>query len=337
MVTSCMHACNYHCMACALYHIIYKFGPTLKLQTHIGSYLAMKAALYKLLVVCFFLWFLAQTVSVRGETWTRIPGPQYGVLESVTVTTNHLWGIDSRVGMDLTPSDNNVVYCRRPCSDGNWIDAAGQLDQIDAKADEVWGINDRNQVYRRASGVQIGMWLRVGGTGNMECKESDTIICISDISVSSDGEFIWGVSTRNLTYMSLCQNCNSLNWILINDTKVSITQIDAGSEEVWGVNATNYIFRRPVNGSGEWTIVPGRMRYVSASGNKHIWGIAPNDYLYNCKKPCTGDWKYVGGCFKQIDAGDNFVCGIVTNNTVLAFSTANNHEKGMRLTVAVRT
>ena len=74
--------------------------------------------------------------------------------------------------------------------------------------------------------------------------------------------------------------------------------------------ATKIIFKRPVNGSGEWSSVPGEMRYISASGNAHVWGIAPNNSLYVCKKPCTGYWQCVGGSFQQIDGGNNAVIGV---------------------------
>ena len=102
--------------------------------------------------------------------------------------------------------------------------------------------------------------------------------------------------------------------------ELSLTQIEAGDEEVWAVDATNHIFKRPLNGSGEWNSVPGEMRYISASGNAHIWGIAPNNSLYVCEKPCTGCWQYVGGSFKQIDGGKDAFVGVTTNNTVLFMS-----------------
>ena len=44
-------------------------------------------------------------------------------------------------------------------------------------------------------------------------------------------------------------------------------QIDAGDEEVWGVNSANQIFKRPVDGSGSWQQIGGLLKHVSASGN----------------------------------------------------------------------
>ena len=104
------------------------------------------------------------------------------------------------------------------------------------------------------------------------------------------------------------------------DNELSLVHIEAGDEEVWGVNATNHIFKHPVSGNGSWSIVPGEMRYISASGNAHTWGIAPNNSLYVCAKPCTGDWQCVGGSFKQIDGGNNSVNGVTTDNVILVMS-----------------
>ena len=118
-------------------------------------------------------------------------------------------------------------------------------------------------------------------------------ICFSDVSVSNSG-FAWAISKQNQTYYILCQRgityrcANNDNWLI--DAELSLVHIEAGDEEVWAVYANLCIYKRPVDGSGEWSSVPGEMRYISASGNAHIWGIAPNDSLYVCVKPCSGDW-----------------------------------------------
>ena len=285
-------------------------------------------ALYKLkfFVHVLLLSILAIPVSVVSVpitigNWTVIPSP--GVnrsLEAITVSTNYLWGIDNRTApAKSAPEDNNVVYCQRPCSDASsWREAEGQLDQtIDANEDEVWGVNNRGQIYKRAIDGSGG-WVQITGGANAECSG----ICFADASVSNNG-YIWAISRENETYM-LCQGgvsarCGNSDWMLIDD-ELSLVHIEAGDEEVWAVNATNHIFKRPINGSETWSIVPGEMRYISASGNAHIWGIAPNNSLYMCARPCTGCWQYVGGSFQQVDGGINFVVGVTTNYSILSMS-----------------
>ena len=268
--------------------------------------------LYKLQYFVLLSSVLALSVSaiVHVGSWTVIPGPKRWPLQAITVSTNYLWGIDNRTVVATGPADDNILYCRRPCSDASsWINGTGRFDQtIDANENEVWGVNGDDQIYKRPIDGS-GRWVQIGTD-------------FSDVSVSNNG-YIWGISTENETYM-LCQGgvstlCGNSDWMLIDD-ELSLVHIEAGDEEVWAVNATNHIFKRPVNGSGTWSIVPGEMRYISASGNAHIWGIAPNNSLYVCAKPCTGDWLYVGGCFQQIDGGINFVVGVTTNYFILNMS-----------------
>ena len=56
-----------------------------------------------------------------------------------------------------------------------------------------------------------------------------------------------------------------------------LDQVDVDDQFEWGVNSGDYIFRRPVNGiGGDWTLVPGSLIHVSASGNGYVWGVNPN-------------------------------------------------------------
>ena len=257
------------------------------------------------------------TVSEPIGKWAVIQTPMSMSLEAITVSANYLWGIDDRTGVGLTAADNNVIYCECPCSNASsWIDATGQLEQtIDANEDEVWGVNDRGQIYKRPIDGSGG-WIQITGGNDDDCSGK----CFADTSVSNSG-YIWAISRENETYM-LCQGgvrtrCGNSDSMLI-DNELSLVHIEAGDEEVWAVNATNHIFKRPVNGSGAWSIVPGEMRYISASGNAHIWGIAPNNSLYMCARPCTGCWLYVGGSFQQVEGGNNSVVGVTTDNILIA-------------------
>ena len=192
------------------------------------------------------------------------------------------------------------------------MNARGRFDHtIDANETEVWGVNEQGQIYKRAIDATTN-WLQISG----DCSS----ICFSDVSVSNN-RYAWAISKENQAYIlcpsGITRRCANNDRLLI-DSELSLVHIEAGDEEVWAVNATNHIFKRPVDGSGEWSIVPGEMRYISASGNTHVWGIAPNDSLYVCEKPCTGCWKYVGGSFKQIDGSNNTVIGVTIDNVLVA-------------------
>ena len=76
------------------------------------------------------------------------------------------------------------------------------------------------------------------------------------------------------------------------------------------------IYKRPVDGSGSWTRLPGALKHVSASGNGYIWGVNSNDDIYKCKKPCNGLWIKVDGKLKQIDGGEAYVYGVNRNDDI---------------------
>ena len=82
--------------------------------------------------------------------WTMIPAPEGRSLEAITVSTTYLWAIDN--GTLANFADNNLAFCQRPCSDASdWAvpNPSGQFDRmIDANEDEVWGVNDRGQIYK---------------------------------------------------------------------------------------------------------------------------------------------------------------------------------------------
>ena len=269
---------------------------------------------YKIQVFVLLLLVLALSVSatVPIGNWTVIPGPQNAALKSITFSANYLWGIDNTM---------KIHYCQRPCSSTNsWELSAGRLDQtIDTNETEVWGVNDRYQIYKRPIDASSG-WVQITGIDRFNCGGK----CFSDVSVSSNG-YVWAISREGEAYI-LCRHggvntrCGNSDQMLI-DNELSLVHIEAGDEEVWAVNATNHIFKRPVNGSGTWSSVPGEMRYISASGNAHIWGIAPNNSLYMCARPCTGCWQYVGGSFKQVEGGNNSVIGVTTDNILYLIAT----------------
>ena len=100
-------------------------------------------------------------------------------------------------------------------------------------------------------------------------------------------------------------------WRLIEGLLV---QLDVDDEFVWGVNSNDNIYVRPVDGSGSWSQITGRLIHVSASGNGYVWGTNRANNIYKCKKPCKGSWQVVAGGLKMIDGGEREVCGVNGGN-----------------------
>ena len=93
-----------------------------------------------------------------------------------------------------------------------------------------------------------------------------------------------------------------------------LAQVDVDDHEVWGVNRKGGIYAQPIDGSGDWRLIPGpfhgRMTYVSASGCGYVWGVNNDQQIFKCKKPCTGQWVMVDGLMHVFDGGQNEVCGV---------------------------
>ena len=280
----------------------------------------MMAALYAVNVLLCFLSVTVHPSAVRSD-WTAT------TIQESTDTTVDSISVSSEVV--FTVREGRLSYCQLPtgCSDGTWMDLEISndldLDQIDAGYEVIFGRDSDGQIRRRTiqSDTVLGDWH--GINNQMDCVGE---FCMSEVSVSSDGTYAWAVSTMDRVYMCTSQECNgqNFNWISV-DNKTKLVHIEVGDEEVWGVNATYYIFKRPVNGSGEWRSVPGEMRYISASGYRYVWGIAPNDSLYNCEIPCdNGEWQYIGDNFRLVDTTRNYVVGYSTDSTAfeLIYATA---------------
>ena len=128
--------------------------------------------------------------------------------------------------------------------------------------------------------------------------------------VSASVSYLWGTNRHDHIYVCT-RPCTGRNWRRIPG---GLKQVDASDEEVWGVNAADDIYKRPVDGSGGWVKVTGKLSHVSASGNGYIWGVNAKEQIFKCKKPCSGRWEIVDGTLKQIDAGPAYVYGVSCNN-----------------------
>ena len=67
-----------------------------------------------------------------------------------------------------------------------------------------------------------------------------------------------------------------------------LKQIDRGHKYVYGVNSINDIYSRPVDGSGNWRQIPGKLIHISASGTDEVFGVNAAHTIYRCRKPCIG-------------------------------------------------
>ena len=80
--------------------------------------------------------------------------------------------------------------------------------------------------------------------------------------ISGSVNYVWGVNSADeISVYIMCPNPCTGQWVRIDG---ALTQVDAGYYEVWGVTSNDDIFRRKVDGSSSWILVPGKLKHVSA-------------------------------------------------------------------------
>ena len=202
---------------------------------------------------------------------------------SATGKTN-IWGVQS---------GGYIYRCKRPCTTGQWIRVPGNLKQISADDQYVYGVNNNDNIYRMNEDG-TGAWVSIPGV-------------LKNITASGK-DYIWGVNNNDNIYR--CRKpCTSGKWINVPG---KLKQVAADDKHVWGVNNANQIWKRPVDGSGSWTEAEaskrgGRLTWVSPSAPNYVWGVGTNKKLYYCKKPCTtASWSTKDAFNNAIQvAGDN--------------------------------
>ena len=228
-------------------------------------------------------------ILVSGGEWNYISGR----LTHVSGGLTYVWGVNRQ---------QNIYMCQRPCTGSNWRRITGtlRLVQVDVDDTHVWGVNENDDVYHRP----------IDGNGEWEH------VCdlkLKHVSASGNG-FMWGVNSNDSIFKCAKPQCHLVgNWIQVDGL---LKQIDGGDRAVYGVNANNQIYSRPVDGSGRWRHIPGSLKCISASGTYDIYGVNQHNVIFRCRKPCIGDWQVLSGHLIQCDAGANALFGVNSGGSI---------------------
>ena len=96
----------------------------------------------------------------------------------------------------------------------------------------------------------------------------------------------------------------------------ALKQVSAGSASiVWGVNADDKVFRRSGNA---WEQMPGRLKHVSAAADGTVWGVNASDEIYRWNGT---SWTRVAGALKQVSvATSSLVWGVNASNDIFRWN-----------------
>jgi hypothetical protein len=80
----------------------------------------------------------------------------------------------------------------------------------------------------------------------------------------------------------------------------TFTQVSGGDKFVWAVNSNdNTIWRKPINGSGNWKKIKGNAKFINANSKNKVYIINNKNEVLKCEKPCDdGNWEKVEDTIK---------------------------------------
>jgi len=69
--------------------------------------------------------------------------------------------------------------------------------------------------------------------------------------------------------------------------------------------------------SAKWSIIPGKLEDVVATGNSNVWGYNSSGDVYTCKKPCLdGKWEKTDGQVKAMAGDRKHIYGVGTDDNI---------------------
>jgi len=213
----------------------------------------------------------------RLGDWAKIDG----ALKHVSVSAKHqVFGVNA----------SDIVY--EYFGGNDWREVPPErLIQVSIGADEIWGVNSKNQVWHILNNRQYQL-----AYGSLKY-----------VSVSPDGKEIWGVNMNDVIYHYVGEPHYWENF------EGKLMQISVGpGGEVWGVNSINEIYRSVRKSA--WEKVEGSLKHVSIGPDGSVWGVNKNDEIYHYLG--GNNWEKIDGALKQISVGKDVVWGVNTSDQI---------------------
>lgn len=183
-------------------------------------------------------------------------------VKSISLGGYSAWGISSTnraIACSLSPNQSTE-------KSSSWQTKTDAITVISVATTlkEVFGIDTEGNVYYKdLSGRKP--WTLIEG-GKLK-------------SITADDAFVWGFGTDNTLKRFSIQSKS--DWATI-DNPYNLTKIDAGANEVWGINDQKDVYRISSSGWGEWEKVLSG--YVNLSvGVEYVWLQDAEGTMYSCK------------------------------------------------------
>jgi hypothetical protein len=205
-------------------------------------------------------------------------------LEKVATNSSAVFIIVSEFVSQAQMTSRDVYRCDEPCN-GNFKFTWGSLENMAVSNNEIWGASYDGTIWKaRLHGARD--WIQAG---------KDHLTARQPFAPGPT--YVW----RGLGYMlgapdpsalsftpAFCrQPCNG-DWRTVDGV---ITDLAVSGEFVWSLNVSGDLWRRPVDGTGAWTLVArgtnsdGRY-YKLAAGKLWLYALHADGTVSKCRQPC---------------------------------------------------
>jgi len=200
------------------------------------------------------------------DVWTKVTSSAPSAFKVVSVGKMYAWGLTTAGAVYSTHLGQPA-----PCyTNQGWTSRSGTMAWIDVGDNEVWATDSSGNVYRQSVDGTDGGWTSVSG------QQLDKV-WVGDAHV-------WGIRGTTLyhAYIPTAPSTHAITFTSVSNPN-NITQLDVGSDEVWGVNASGNVYRMSASAAvGTWDAVTGRSLTSISVGENYAWGLS-GSLPYYCK------------------------------------------------------
>jgi len=178
--------------------------------------------------------------------------------------------------MNVTaPSMSMHMNNMGPSFTGQWNKIDGKLTSISVNSKAIYGVNQNNQIWRRAH--NSNSWVQLPGAA---CRIS-----------SGAKDEVWVVNSKDEIYRYLH---HSNSWTKMPGALVEVAV--AGPGNVWGVNRQQQIWMW----NGQWKQMPGAAVKIGVTKNGTAWVVNSKDEIFRWNGM---SWDKMPGALTQISCG----------------------------------
>lgn len=197
------------------------------------------------------------------DVWTKVYNPAPVPFKNVALSkggSGSAWGLATtgavyRATLGVPGANYNNL---------GWTLKTGTMAWISNGDTEVWATDASGNVFRQANSGSAPGWTPVPG------------ILLDKVWVGD--AHVWGIrgSTLYHAFIPTPPATNAITFVAVPNPN-NITQLDVGSDEVWGINAAGNIYRMSASAAvGTWEAVPGPGAAVTkiSVGENYVWVLA---------------------------------------------------------------